>query len=59
MKKSKYDPKADKKWIENNRAHRSYLSARSSARSFIKNKASIWDLRELSSLIIENLKKYE
>ena len=32
--------KASKKWNEKNREHRSYLTSRSSARSFISNKTS-------------------
>lgn len=42
---------ADKRWIENNREHRNYLSSRGAARSFIRNKATIKDLDELISLI--------
>lgn len=45
--------KADKKWIENNKEHASYLRSRSSARSFIRNKANIDDLEELEKLIYE------
>ena len=45
--------KATKKWNENNREHRNYLSKRSSARSFIRNHASSSDLKELEELITE------
>ena len=48
--------KADKKWIENNKEHASYLRSRSSARSFIRNKATLDDLNELG-LLIENRKQ--
>ena len=48
---SKYNPGCDKKWNEKNRQHRNYLSNRSSARSFIKNKATIDDINELKQLI--------
>jgi hypothetical protein len=48
-----YNKVADQKWIEQNRQHRSYLSSRSSARSFIKNKATLEDLVELEKLILE------
>lgn len=43
--------KASKKWNEKNREHRSYLTSRSSARSFIRNKATLDDLKELEELI--------
>ena len=42
---------ANKRYREKNRGHRNYLSARSGARSFINNKATIDDLTELESLI--------
>lgn len=45
--------KAKKNWEEKNRDHASYLKSRSSARSFIRNKASFEDLEELENLIKE------
>ena len=45
--------KATKKWNENNREHRNYLSKRSSARSFIRNHATMDDLNELEEIIKE------
>nr|DAL93183.1 MAG TPA: hypothetical protein [Caudoviricetes sp.] len=45
--------KATKKWNANNREHRNYLSKRSSARSFIRNHATVDDLNELEELIKE------
>ena len=45
--------KANKKWNEQNREHRNYLSKRSSARSFIRNHATGSDLNELEELIAE------
>jgi len=48
-----YNPEADKKWIEKNKERRNYLSGRSSARSFIRNKSTEEDLDELSALIME------
>lgn len=45
--------RANKKWAENNREHRNYLSKRSSARSFIRNHATGSDLNELEELIAE------
>lgn len=49
--KAVYNREADKKWIEKNREHRRYLSARSAARSFIRNRATLEDLEELNRLI--------
>lgn len=46
-----YNPEADAKWIEENREHKRYLSTRSAARSFINNRATSDDLKELQSLI--------
>lgn len=43
--------KANKKWNEKNKDRVRYLSARSSARSFIRNKATQEDLQELRELI--------
>lgn len=45
--------KATKRWNEQNREHRNYLSKRSSARSFIRNHATVDDLNELEELIKE------
>lgn len=53
MVETKSQKKANKKWNEKNRAHRSYLTARSSARGFIRNKATLEDLAELEQLIKE------
>lgn len=53
QRKAVYNPKADKKWIEKNKEHRSYLSQRSTARSFIRKKATVDDLTELEHLIEE------
>ncbi|EAC2438457.1 hypothetical protein DS769_14325 [Listeria monocytogenes] len=45
--------KANKAWQEKNKEHANYLKSRSAARSFIKNKATLEDLKELEKLIIE------
>lgn len=45
--------RADEKWRKNNKEHASYLRSRSSARSFIRNKATKEDLKELLELIKE------
>ncbi|HEO4839892.1 TPA: hypothetical protein VA125_000207 [Streptococcus agalactiae] len=47
--------KANKKWAENNREHRTYLSKRSTARSFINKNATKEDLLELKQLIESKL----
>jgi hypothetical protein len=51
--RAEYNPEADKRWIEQNREHRNYLSARGTARSFLKNKATKEDLDELEAIIKE------
>lgn len=45
--------RADKNWREKNKEHASYLRSRSSARSFIRNKATLEDIEELESIIKE------
>ena len=49
---------ADKRWAENNREHRNYLSRRSNARGFIKNLATTDDLEELKERIEKKLKNF-
>lgn len=44
---------ADKRWREKNRWYANYLKNRTSARSFIRNKATLEDLEELQNLIEE------
>ena len=51
--------KATKKWNKNNREHRNYLSKRSSARSFIRNHATMNDLNELEKIIKEKKEELE
>ena len=41
----------NKKWQEKNKEHSKYLRYRSSARSFIRNNATLEDLEELRELI--------
>lgn len=50
--------KANKKWNARNRAHRNYLTKRSTSRGFIRNHATKDDLLELQELIQKNLKKF-
>ena len=54
---SKSQKKATSNWNKKNKEHRSYLTSRSMARGFIKNKATLEDLEELSQLIEEKRKK--
>ncbi|MBM7868902.1 hypothetical protein JOC70_000371 [Clostridium pascui] len=44
---------ANQKWENKNKEYASYLKSRSSARSFIRNKATLEDLKELKALIEE------
>lgn len=48
--------RAQKKYDEKNRKKRTYLSQRSTSRSFIRNKATLEDLEELAELIEERKK---
>lgn len=57
MAESEAQKKASTKWNKDNRAHRSYLSARGTARSFIRNKATSEDLDKLQQLIDERRKE--
>lgn len=54
--KATYNPEADQRWIEQNRERRNYLSGRGTARSFIRNRATLEDLDELEGLIAEKRK---
>ena len=54
--KAVYNPKAYQKWRDNNKEHRNYLSGRSAARSFIRNRATEEDLEELENLIEDRRK---
>lgn len=42
---------ADKRWREKNREHANYLKNRTSARCFIRNKATLEDIEELKELL--------
>lgn len=46
----------NREWIEKNREHKNYLSSRSAARSFVRNRALEKDLVELEELIEERRK---
>ncbi|NLR31055.1 hypothetical protein [Levilactobacillus tujiorum] len=45
--------KANKKWNDHHKERTRYLNARSSARSFIRKKATLDDLQELEQLIAD------
>lgn len=45
--------KANQNWIENNRERSNYMRSKSSAKSFIRNKATLDDLNDLETLIKE------
>lgn len=51
MNKKSGQTEANKKWQEKNREYTRYLNARSAARGFIRNKATIDDLKELREMI--------
>ena len=44
---------ADKRWREKNRDHANYLKNRTSARCFIRNRATLEDIEELKVLMEE------
>ncbi|MDU2285095.1 hypothetical protein ACQPUQ_08145 [Clostridium paraputrificum] len=44
---------ADKRWREKNRDHANYLKNRTSARCFIRNRATLEDIEELKALMEE------
>lgn len=44
---------ANQRWENKNKEYASYLKSRSSAKSFIRNKATLEDLKELKILIEE------
>ncbi|CEE00044.1 MULTISPECIES: hypothetical protein [Bacillaceae] len=52
----KKQTEANKKWQEKNKDYANYISARSRARSFIKNKATLEDIEEFKKLIEEREK---
>lgn len=51
--------RAKKNWDDKNREHSSYLKSRSSAKSFIRNKATLEDLEEIEKLITERRKSLD
>lgn len=51
--KAIYSPEADKKWRENNKERRNYLTDRTSTRRFLRTKATLEDLEEIKKLVEE------
>lgn len=45
--------RANEKWNQNNKERMNYLRSRSSAKSFIRNKATIDDIKELREMLDE------
>ncbi|MBC8579122.1 hypothetical protein H8718_06175 [Lachnospiraceae bacterium NSJ-12] len=48
---------ANKRWQEQNKEYSNYLKSRSTARGFIKNKATVEDLMDLKKMIEERIKE--
>ena len=60
MTKKEYDYQAyNKKWADNNKEKKRFLSYRSTARTFIRNYAEQEDLEHLKELIENKLKEFE
>lgn len=55
--KAVYNREADKRWREKNKEHAGYLRDRTSARRFLKKKATEEDLLEMEELIAERRKE--
>lgn len=51
MNESSRQTQANKKWQDKNREYTRYLNARSAARGFIRNRATLEDLEELKNMI--------
>lgn len=57
MKETTAQTEANKRWQEKNKEYSNYLKSRSTARSFIRNKATLEDIEELEKLIEERRKQ--
>ncbi|AVM43150.1 hypothetical protein [Fastidiosipila sanguinis] len=55
--KAVYNREADKRWRDKNKEHAGYLRDRTSARRFLKKKATEDDLLEMEELITERRKE--
>lgn len=56
-KKTSAQTEANKRWRAKNREKARYLRGRSESRSFIRNRATEEDLKELEGLIVERMDK--
>ncbi len=56
---SVYDPVAQKKWSDKNRAKKNVNTRRSNAKRFIREDATLEELDELQALIEEREKQFE
>lgn len=59
MKKTTYNPDADRRWAEKNKEHRKYLSYRATCRMFIRKHALKEDLEEINILVEDRIKELE
>ncbi|MDO4721458.1 MAG: hypothetical protein Q4A78_12400 [Peptostreptococcaceae bacterium] len=57
--KAVYNPEADARWREKNRERANYLRRKSSAKSFIRLKATMKDIEEIEEVIEERRKFLE
>lgn len=56
---SEAQKRAKKKWEQKNKERTLYISNRSAARSFIRNRATEDDLHDLAQMIDDKLKNFE
>ncbi|MCR1953186.1 hypothetical protein NSA50_19560 [Clostridium sp. DSM 100503] len=56
-KTSEAQTRANKKWNEANREKANYMRSKSSAKSFIRNKATLEDIAEMQELLDERRKQ--
>nr|WP_216682544.1 hypothetical protein [Enterococcus innesii] len=56
MEENSRQTEANKKWQEKNREHARYLRNRSTTRSFLRKQATLEDIEEMESLILERKK---
>jgi len=59
MEEKNKQTEANKKWQSQNKEYSNYLKARSTARGFIKNRATMEDLAEILKLVDERRQELE
>ena len=59
MEEKNKQTEANKKWQVQNKEYSNYLKARSTARGFIKNRATMEDLAEILKLVAERRQELE